>query len=100
MKTYLLETTSESLAPVKLAFRVVMENRIPQRMRNCLAGLYRELGPGMSFQHVAQIRSFVADESSAATAQGLDGLAEYLDKVFSELSAVLDGMDYCPDCED
>jgi hypothetical protein len=99
MKTYLLETTSESLAPVKLAFRLVMENRIPQRMRNCLAGLYRELAPDMTFQEVARIRSFVADESSAATAQGLDDLADSLDKVFSELSTVLDGMDYYTDSE-
>lgn len=99
MKTYALETTVEMLVPVKLAFRVVMENRIPQRMRNCLAGLYRELVPGLTFQQVARVRAFVADEAYAADAQGLDDLAGSIYNVFSELSAVLDGMDDCPDSE-
>lgn len=99
MRTYLLETTPESLVPVKLAFQIVMENRMPQRMRNCLAGLYRELVPGLTFQEVARIRSFVVDESSAATAQGLDDLADSLDSLCSVFTAALDGMDYCPDSE-
>jgi len=96
MSTYLTETTDSLVEPARSRLRVVTEKHIlsiPKHVQHVLAVVYRELGPGLRYSTVVELRAIVADEASAAMVRGNEDFSADLEKVVRALSDVLSDLD-------
>jgi ABC-type antimicrobial peptide transport system permease subunit len=90
--TMVRKTTAEMVDPVATYLRGVLETHESQMdliMQSSLAATITALVPGINYQTVAQLRTFVLDEAITADAQGDKDLSDALEVAFGTFATIL-----------
>lgn len=92
MKTSVRESADIVLNVIVAHLRSVLEKhptQIDSSMRSRLSVSINGLVPGVDYDTIARVRSFVMDEECVAAAQGHNDLADSLDIAYGSLGTVL-----------